>query len=187
MWGGEFGRLVMEANGFAAVTSTGGAGTFRAEWAKEIEPISEVYICFDRDPAGRRGAVRVGLMIPQAKLVELPEEVGLGGDVTDYFVGLKRSREDFIQFLERAQPVPTELRIENFRSLLATPRIDRSEEHTSELQSHLNLVCRLLLEKKKKHISRSIQALLRSPFAGHTSEATLPRAGSRHSTAPRKS
>src|SRR5260370_29212686 len=33
------------------------------------------------------------------------------------------------------------------------PRADqghvRSEEHTSELQSHLNLVCRLLLEKKK--------------------------------------
>src|SRR5260370_20172278 len=28
----------------------------------------------------------------------------------------------------------------------------RSEEHTSELQSHLNLVCRLLLEKKK-HLS----------------------------------
>src|SRR5260370_10208734 len=27
----------------------------------------------------------------------------------------------------------------------------RSEEHTSELQSHLNLVCRLLLEKKKIH------------------------------------
>src|SRR5260370_32714053 len=30
----------------------------------------------------------------------------------------------------------------------------RSEEHTSELQSHLNLVCRLLLEKKKR-IGRS--------------------------------
>src|SRR5260370_29777473 len=29
------------------------------------------------------------------------------------------------------------------------PRL-RSEEHTSELQSHLNLVCRLLLEKKKR-------------------------------------
>src|SRR5260370_14645903 len=29
----------------------------------------------------------------------------------------------------------------------------RSEEHTSELQSHLNLVCRLLLEKKK-HVRR---------------------------------
>src|SRR5260370_26015934 len=32
------------------------------------------------------------------------------------------------------------------------PSESRSEEHTSELQSHLNLVCRLLLEKKKsKH------------------------------------
>src|SRR5260370_20188669 len=30
----------------------------------------------------------------------------------------------------------------------AARRQDRSEEHTSELQSHLNLVCRLLLEKK---------------------------------------
>src|SRR5260370_17210918 len=29
----------------------------------------------------------------------------------------------------------------------------RSEEHTSELQSHLNLVCRLLLEKKKINLS----------------------------------
>src|SRR5438477_4161663 len=28
----------------------------------------------------------------------------------------------------------------------------RSEEHTSELQSHVNLVCRLLLEKKKKRM-----------------------------------
>src|SRR5260370_20428219 len=30
----------------------------------------------------------------------------------------------------------------------------RSEEHTSELQSHLNLVCRLLLEKKRMHMRR---------------------------------
>src|SRR2546429_7020562 len=32
------------------------------------------------------------------------------------------------------------------------PVADRSEEHTSELQSRLHLVCRLLLEKKKKNI-----------------------------------
>src|SRR5260370_3176794 len=31
----------------------------------------------------------------------------------------------------------------------ASSSFQRSEEHTSELQSHLNLVCRLLLEKKK--------------------------------------
>src|SRR5260370_15828554 len=34
---------------------------------------------------------------------------------------------------------------------IADNLMDRSEEHTSELQSHLNLVCRLLLEKKKQH------------------------------------
>src|SRR5260370_429023 len=34
----------------------------------------------------------------------------------------------------------------------------RSEEHTSELQSHLNLVCRLLLEKKKETIQRTTRA-----------------------------
>src|SRR5260370_16081565 len=42
----------------------------------------------------------------------------------------------------------------------------RSEEHTSELQSHLNLVCRLLLEKKKHthkqstHLTHIVQHLL---------------------------
>src|SRR5205085_2302936 len=35
----------------------------------------------------------------------------------------------------------------------ALPAGVRSEEHTSELQSQSNLVCRLLLEKKKKHTS----------------------------------
>src|SRR5260370_22447752 len=40
----------------------------------------------------------------------------------------------------------------------------RSEEHTSELQSHLNLVCRLLLEKKKSAKFHSgIQLIPRTP------------------------
>src|SRR5579859_6253314 len=42
----------------------------------------------------------------------------------------------------------------------AFPRTARSEEHTSELQSQSNLVCRLLLEKKKKHIKKGIPAHL---------------------------
>src|SRR2546422_5740189 len=36
----------------------------------------------------------------------------------------------------------------------AVQAVDRSEEHTSELQSRLHLVCRLLLEKKKKKNKR---------------------------------
>src|SRR5437588_2452529 len=37
----------------------------------------------------------------------------------------------------------------SIREILATQLGRRSEEHTSELQSHSDLVCRLLLEKKK--------------------------------------
>src|SRR5205807_5422551 len=47
---------------------------------------------------------------------------------------------------ERLRPVVTR----RFRKVPLRKR--RSEEHTSELQSPCNLVCRLLLEKKKKNI-----------------------------------
>src|SRR5437879_9549581 len=43
--------------------------------------------------------------------------------------------------------------------------IERSEEHTSELQSPMYLVCRLLLEKKKHHTHTASKVFL--PSAGH--------------------
>src|SRR2546430_13363400 len=45
-------------------------------------------------------------------------------------------------------------RTDSVRRILVAPR-PRSEEHTSELQSQSNLVCRLLLEKKNTHTLRS--------------------------------
>lgn len=103
---GEFDRLVLEANGFRAVTSTAGARTFREEWVREFSAIPEVFVCFDRDDAGQRGALRLGQMIQQARLVELPEEVGPGGDVTDFFARLGKTREEFNQLLHQARLVP---------------------------------------------------------------------------------
>src|SRR5260370_13250271 len=51
--------------------------------------------------------------------------------------------------LDQAQDGHAHL-LEHLHALLGVDQRDvRSEEHTSELQSHLNLVCRLLLEKKK--------------------------------------
>src|SRR5260370_18558680 len=44
----------------------------------------------------------------------------------------------------------------------------RSEEHTSELQSHLNLVCRLLLEKKKHNNTKIIQTKSLTPVGSVT-------------------
>src|SRR5438034_8868301 len=53
---------------------------------------------------------------------------------------------------------PACLRMRSF-AVPASPALkdrleDRSEEHTSELQSHSDLVCRLLLEKKKKNSTK---------------------------------
>src|SRR5688572_31627745 len=42
------------------------------------------------------------------------------------------------------------------------PDVGRSEEHTSELQSQSNLVCRLLLEKKKKQVRHNTALVTRS-------------------------
>src|SRR5260370_11952608 len=68
--------------------------------------------------------------------------------------------------LFRSRALHDTLGFENFLSHVEAPHLartpqspqnfeeTRSEEHTSELQSHLNLVCRLLLEKKKKKTTR---------------------------------
>src|SRR5260370_26492722 len=53
--------------------------------------------------------------------------------------------------LGRATLLPPRPAAEVGRGQHADP-LGRSEEHTSELQSHLNLVCRLLLEKKKSGV-----------------------------------
>src|SRR5438132_9169193 len=44
----------------------------------------------------------------------------------------------------------------------------RSEEHTSELQSHSDLVCRLLLEKKKRNTENNIQSTNRFHLSART-------------------
>src|SRR2546430_5913883 len=56
-----------------------------------------------------------------------------------------RLRLDSLEFLRRVGRGAAQL-----SGQLALPLGQRSEEHTSELQSQSNLVCRLLLEKKKK-------------------------------------
>lgn len=108
---GEFDRLVLEGNGIAAVTSTGGAGVFRPEWGESFRQIPEIYVCLDRDEPGRAGARRVGELIPHAKIVELPMEVGDGGDVTDFFVRLGKTAGDFEKLLVAAKPLPGPKRI----------------------------------------------------------------------------
>src|SRR2546426_2651147 len=67
------------------------------------------------------------------------------------------SLHDALPIWSTRRPSPLK-RAAAFRSVTgraALPKSPRSEEHTSELQSPCNLVCRLLLEKKKKEDASS--------------------------------
>src|SRR5256885_12967969 len=57
-------------------------------------------------------------------------------------------------------------RVDEFCCGVAFRHADRSEEHTSELQSPCNLVCRLLLEKKNEDIThaRDVKPPLHNPI-----------------------
>src|SRR5256885_10228373 len=57
---------------------------------------------------------------------------------------------------------------------LGVPTSVRSEEHTSELQSPCNLVCRLLLEKKKDHEIKNYNNVNPLPLPTFKSDAADP-------------
>src|SRR5260370_2728432 len=75
-------------------------------------------------------------LVPTTLIIdhEKPRDVGEDVDECPHIIGIRRQ---------------TGLGLQN-----DPHSADRSEEHTSELQSHLNLVCRLLLEKKKQCIEK---------------------------------
>src|SRR5690625_6255888 len=66
-----------------------------------------------------------------------------------------RRHVDQIRFIKRAQELGFTLsEIDDLLNLKMDEDTTRSEEHTSELQSRGHLVCRLLLEKKKRKIEK---------------------------------
>src|SRR5688572_32283014 len=69
---------------------------------------------------------------------------------------------------QATRPIPSSRAVG--RSSRSTVRVQRSEEHTSELQSQSNLVCRLLLEKKKnKHTKHPTPTIAKNTSATTTS------------------
>src|SRR6266540_618138 len=82
------------------------------------------------------------LHLPSAPLV--PVDVLGEEDTTTLFTG--SGMQQFKPFFTGAATPPSG-RVVTVQKCVRTGDIDRSEEHTSELQSHHDLVCRLLLEK----------------------------------------
>src|SRR5260370_5503688 len=78
-----------------------------------------------------------------------------GFPVEDLLAGCSRLKlghtqsESSLLSPEEADRLKADLDEQAHRATILRRETVRSEEHTSELQSHLNLVCRLLLEKKK--------------------------------------
>src|SRR2546430_9720259 len=71
--------------------------------------------------------------------------------------------------------LPVTSRIQPTLGKTFSPPHLRSEEHTSELQSQSNLVCRLLLEKKKNHKHTCIVHTYRITVASHTRDTLVYR------------
>src|SRR5258707_1655197 len=65
---------------------------------------------------------------------------------------------DLVGLQEVDRGVARTQRIDEIAEIAKLTRMDRSEEHTSELQSRQYLVCRLLLEKKKNNVSSRRQS-----------------------------
>src|SRR3990167_4686445 len=102
---GEFDSLILEAQGFVGVSSTGGAGTFKLEWF-DLMAGKEVYVCFDNDKAGLQGMERVTKMHPEAKSIFL---LGVSdhGDITDYFMA-GNTKKDFESLMKISVPLIVE-------------------------------------------------------------------------------
>src|SRR2546422_6069908 len=71
-------------------------------------------------------------------------------------------RRTKVRFVE-SMLIPTKRRRIGRNDAAHRRRTDRSEEHTSELQSRLHLVCRLLLEKKKKEVLSTLLSPSQTP------------------------
>src|SRR2546430_10478276 len=80
--------------------------------------------------------------------------------VASLVLGLAACATESHQAVEVEKPAAASIAYSGPRSAIAVGKFDnRSEEHTSELQSQSNLVCRLLLEKKNRTTLHRTHAL----------------------------
>jgi hypothetical protein len=94
--------LVLAGQSFAALSSTGTGRSFKEEWVPLLRGVREVFVCFKRSEESLMRAEEIAVLIPQATVVHLPEEVSEGGGVGDFFVRLGRSRLEFLRLLSLA-------------------------------------------------------------------------------------
>src|SRR5690606_41243124 len=109
------------------------------------------------------GQEEYALPVETVVSIEKLERVNPIPHLPDYMLGLMKIRGELVPILDFQQilygnaakedPNARVVVVQTENLYIGLLVLDRSEEHTSELQSRENLVCRLLLEKKKFSIS----------------------------------
>ena len=151
------------------MTSTGGVGLFKKEWADAIAKSAEVSICFDRDEAGRMGAWKLARLLPKVKIALLPDEVGAGGDVTDFFVRLGRTADDFQALLASAQTLEE---MQNEQSLLCAEIADAIHPSQEVLEDWACFAVPLLVSDSSRDAKRPSPKLMLVTSQGRLIDAT---------------
>jgi hypothetical protein len=106
---GEPDTLLANQMGFKAMTVTSGAGSWNKAWSHKYFKGKQVWICFDIDAAGMKGAIRVAKALAGladfVKIVDLKKVMTSppSGDFTDFFLTNNNDMETFKELLVNAK------------------------------------------------------------------------------------
>jgi DNA primase len=84
---GEIDAMLLHQSGIRAVSSTGGAGSWKADWAKFFTHVERVFVLYDNDGPGRDGAKKIQASIRRAQVLTLPEGVKDVGELFEKSAG----------------------------------------------------------------------------------------------------
>lgn len=114
---GELDRLLLLSKGINAITSTHGALTFKDEWIAKLKSFKKIYVCLDNDEAGKKGADRIIKMLlenlegVEIYKISLPDDIGNGGDITDYFTTFGGTTDDLFNKYAKQMAIDKSSRI----------------------------------------------------------------------------
>jgi putative DNA primase/helicase len=108
---GELKALLLNQLEFPAVCGTAGAGTWKEEWNALFREMN-VILAFDNDAPGKRGSRKVAESLrgtaKNIKVIAWPADLDGSTekkDITDFFIVLKKTQEDFQKLIDTAQEV----------------------------------------------------------------------------------
>ncbi len=78
---GEIDAMLLSQVGYNAISSTGGAGTWRAQWATLFAGVPNIVILYDNDEAGRNGALLVRSTLARARIATYPDGIKDAGEL----------------------------------------------------------------------------------------------------------